>query len=79
MQIEAFPYRQPEGSIRALKRGAQVQTAKNEQSLVLSVKQLGPGEIHMVKSLHWGLNLLNYSNLRILFMVKGLMIVEMLN
>lgn len=60
-----FPYRQPEGAIRAVNRGAQVQTVQNEQSLVLSVENLGPGEIHMVKRVYTGnLNLLNYSNMR---------------
>ena len=67
-----FPYRQPVGSIRALNRGAQVQTVQNEQSLVLSVKQLGPGEIHMVKKFTpRGLNLLNYSNLRMFVHGEG--------
>lgn len=67
-----FPYRQPEGSIRAVNRGAQVQTVQNEQSLVLSVEQLGPGEIHMVKKVYTGgLNLLNYSNLRMFVHGEG--------
>lgn len=62
---EPFPYRQPDGAIRALNRGAQVQSLENEQSLVLSVENLGPQEIHMVKRVYPGkLNLLNYSNVR---------------
>ncbi len=67
-----FPYRQPEGSIRAVNRGAQVQTVLNEQSLVLSVNNLGPGEIHMVKRVYTGnLNLLNYSNMRMFVHGEG--------
>lgn len=62
---EPFPYRQPDGSIRALNRGAQVQALQNEQSIVLSVENLGPQEIHMIKRVYPGkLNLLNYSNMR---------------
>ena len=38
---EPIPYRQPEGSIRAVNRGAQVQSLANEQSLVLEVENLG--------------------------------------
>lgn len=67
-----FPYRQPDGSIRALNRGAQVQSLANEQSLVLSVENLGPGEIQMVKRVYPGkLNLLNYSNMRMFVHGEG--------
>lgn len=67
-----FPYRQPDGSIRALNRGAQVQSLANEQSLVLSVEDLGPGEIQMVKRVYPGsLNLLNYSNMRMFVHGEG--------
>lgn len=69
---QPFPYRQPEGSIRALNRGAQVQSLANEQSLVLSIENLGPGEIHMVKKVYPGnLNLLNYSNMRMFVHGEG--------
>lgn len=69
---EPFPYRQPDGSIRALNRGAQVQALQNEQSLVLSVEDLGPQEIHMVKRVYPGkLNLLNYSNVRMFVHGEG--------
>lgn len=69
---EPFPYRQPDGSIRALNRGAQVQALQNEQSLVLSVENLGPQEIHMVKRVYPGkLNLLNYSNVRMFVHGEG--------
>lgn len=69
---EPFPYRQPDGSIRALNRGAQVQALQNEQSLVLTVDDLGPEEIHMVKRVYPGnLNLLNYSNVRMFVHGEG--------
>ncbi len=69
---EPFPYRQPDGSIRALNRGAQVQALQNEQSLVLSVDDLGPEEIQMVKRVYPGkLNLLNYSNVRMFVHGEG--------
>jgi cell surface protein SprA len=69
---EPFPYRQPDGSIRALNRGAQVQALENEQSLVLNVENLGPGEIQMVKRVYPGkLNLLNYSNIRMFIHGEG--------
>ncbi len=69
---EPFPYRQPDGSIRALNRGAQVQALENEQSIVLSVESLGPGEIHMIKKVYPGkLNLLNYSNMRMFVHGEG--------
>lgn len=69
---EPFPYRQPDGSIRALNRSAQVQALENEQSLVLNVENLGPGEIQMVKRVYPGkLNLLNYSNVRMFVHGEG--------
>ena len=67
-----FPYRQPDGSIRSLNRGAQVQALENEQSLVLNVKNLGAGKIYMVKRVYSGsLNLLNYSNVRMFVHGEG--------
>lgn len=69
---EPFPYRQPDGSIRALNRSAQVQALENEQSLVLNVENLGSGEIQMVKRVYPGkLNLLNYSNIRMFVHGEG--------
>lgn len=66
------PYRQPQGSIRALNRGVQVNTLANEQSIVLGVEDLGPGEIRMVKRVYpGGLNLLNYSNMRMFVHGEG--------
>jgi len=69
---EPVPYRQPDGSIRALNRGVQVQSLANEQSIVLGVENLGPGEIQMVKKVYpGGLNLLNYSNMRMFVHGEG--------
>ena len=69
---EPIPYRQPDGSIRALNRGVQVQSLANEQSIVLGVENLGPGEIQMVKKVYpGGLNLLNYSNMRMFVHGEG--------
>lgn len=66
------PYRQPEGSIRALNRGVQVNTLANEQSIVLGVEELGAGEIRMVKRVYPSeLNLLNYSNMRMFVHGEG--------
>ncbi|MEX2605035.1 MAG: cell surface protein SprA [Gracilimonas sp.] len=69
---QPVPYRQPEGSIRALNRGVQVQTLANEQSIVLGVEDLGAGEIQMVKRVFTGdLNLLNYENMRMFVHGEG--------
>lgn len=67
-----IPYRQPEGSIRAANRGSQLQSLENEQSLVLRVEDLGPGEIQMVERIYpGGLNLLNYGNMRMFVHGEG--------
>lgn len=69
---EPFPYRQPDGAIRALNRSAQIQALENEQSLVLSVENLEAGMIQMVKRVYPGkLNLLNYSNMRMFVHGEG--------
>lgn len=69
---EPVPYRQPVGSIRAQNRGVQVNSLANEQSIVLGVENLGPGEIQMVKKVYpGGLNLLNYSNMRMFVHGEG--------
>lgn len=69
---EPVPYRQPEGAIRALNRGIQVQSLENEQSIVLGVEGLGAGELQMVKKVYpGGLNLLNYSNMRMFVHGEG--------
>ena len=67
-----IPYRQPEGSIRATNRGSQLQVLENEQSLVLDVEDLGPGEIQLVKRIYpGGLNFLNYGNMRMFVHGEG--------
>lgn len=66
------PYRQPEGAIRAVNRGAQSQSLANEQSLVLQTKGLGSQEINFVKRVYpGGLNFLNYSNIRMFVHGEG--------
>ncbi len=67
-----IPYRQPAGGIRAQNRGSQLQSLQNEQSIVLEVDNLGPGNIQMVKRVYpGGLNLLNYSNMRMFVHGEG--------
>lgn len=69
---EPIPYRQPEGAIRAVNRGAQSQTLANEQSLVLQTEGLGSQEINFVKRVYpGGLNFLNYSNIRMFVHGEG--------
>lgn len=66
------PYRQPEGAIRAVNRGAQSQSLANEQSLVLETEGLGSQEINFVKRVYpGGLNFLNYSNIRMFVHGEG--------
>lgn len=67
-----IPYRQPIGSIRALNRGVQVNSLANEQSLVMDVENLQPGDMQMVKRVYpGGLNMLNYSNMRMFVHGEG--------
>lgn len=67
-----IPYRQPEGAIRAVNRGAQVQSLANEQALVLQTEGLGSEEINLVKRVYpGGLNFLNYSNIRMFVHGEG--------
>lgn len=69
---EPFPYREPEGAIRAVNRGQQQNTLANEQSIVLEVEDLAGEEIRMVKKVYpGGLNLINYSNLRMFVHGEG--------
>jgi cell surface protein SprA len=69
---EPFPYREPEGAIRAVNRGQQQQTLANEQSIVLEVDDLPGEEIRMIKKVYpGGLNLINYSNLRMFVHGEG--------
>lgn len=67
-----IPYRQPEGAIRATNRSRQRQTISNEQSIVLDVQNLGPGELNMIKRVYpGGLNMVNYSNVRMFVHGEG--------
>ncbi|MGF1670931.1 MAG: cell surface protein SprA [Balneolaceae bacterium] len=67
-----FPYRIPEGVIRAQNRGTQLQSLQNEQSIALEVENLSGNSIQMVKRVYpGGLNLLNYSNLRMFVHGEG--------
>ncbi len=69
---EPIPYRQPFGGIRSVNRGSQLQSLANEQSLVLNVNNLGPEEILMIKKvIPGGVNLLNYSNMRMFVHGEG--------
>ncbi|MTI88702.1 MAG: cell surface protein SprA [Balneolaceae bacterium] len=67
-----IPYRQPEGSIRALNRGVQSQSLANEQSIALETEGLASQEIKMIKQVYTQeLNLLNYSNMRMFVHGEG--------
>jgi len=67
-----IPYRLPEGVIRSKNRAQQRQTVANEQSLVLQVDDLGAGELQMIKRVYpGGLNMVNYSNLRMFVHGEG--------
>ncbi|MEX0895237.1 MAG: cell surface protein SprA [Balneolaceae bacterium] len=69
---QPIPYRQPLGAIRAQDRGTQLQVLANEQSIVLDLENLGPQSIQMVKRNYpGGLNLLNYSNMRMFVHGEG--------
>lgn len=69
---EPFPYRIPEGVIRAENRGTQLQSLQNEQSVALQVENLSSNSLQMVKRVYpGGLNLLNYSNLRMFVHGEG--------
>lgn len=64
-QRRPIPYRQPEGAIRATNRGRQRQTIANEQSIAMGIRNLGPGELKMMKRVYpGGLNMIHYSNVR---------------
>lgn len=66
------PYRIPNGAIRSKNRSQQRQTVANEQSIVLQSDNLGPEEVKMVKRVYpGGLNMVNYSNLRMFVHGEG--------
>lgn len=67
-----FPYRQPEGAIRAQNRGSQLQSLQNEQSIVLQAENLGAQSVQLIRRVYTGgLNLLEYSNLRMFVHGEG--------
>ncbi|WP_234572333.1 T9SS outer membrane translocon Sov/SprA [Rhodohalobacter sp. 614A] len=67
-----FPYRQPEGAIRAENRASQLQSLQNEQSIVMDVNNLGPGSVQLIKRVYpGGLDMLNYSNMRMFVHGEG--------
>ncbi|MEL7834962.1 cell surface protein SprA [Fodinibius sp. Rm-B-1B1-1] len=71
-QRSPIPYRQPEGAIRAVNRDRQRQTIANEQSIVMNIENLGPGELKMMKRVYpGGLNMINYSNVRMFIHGEG--------
>jgi cell surface protein SprA len=71
-QREPIPYRQPEGAIRATNRGRQRQTVANEQSIVMNVQNLAGRELKMMKRVYpGGLNMVNYSNIRMFVHGEG--------
>lgn len=71
-QRRPFPYRQPEGAIRAMDRSRQRQTISNEQSIVMDVQNLAGGELKMMKRIYpGGLNMINYSHLRMFVHGEG--------
>lgn len=71
-QRQPIPYRQPEGAIRATNRSRQRQTIANEQSIVINARNLGPGELNMIKRVYpGGLNMVNYSNVRMFVHGEG--------
>ena len=69
---QPIPYRIPNGAIRSVQRGQQENILANEQSLSLRVEDLRSGEYRMIQRLYpSGLNLLNYSNLRMFVHGEG--------
>lgn len=67
-----IPYRQPEGAIRAENRASQLQSLQNEQSIVMDVNNLSPGATQLIRRVYpGGLDLLNYSNMRMFVHGEG--------
>jgi cell surface protein SprA len=67
-----IPYRQPDGAVRATNRSRQRQTISNEQSIVLDAENLGPADLQMIKRVYpGGLNMVNYSNVRMFVHGEG--------
>ncbi|TYP94945.1 cell surface protein SprA [Fodinibius salinus] len=71
-QRQPIPYRKPEGAVRATDRGRQRQTVQNEQSIVMNLQNLAGGELKMMKRVYpGGLNMINYSNVRMFVHGEG--------
>jgi len=67
-----IPYRVPRGTVRPIIRTQQGDLEGNEQALVLSVKDLRPNDLRMIRRNYTeGLNLINYSNLRMFVHGEG--------
>src|SRR5699024_8463196 len=53
-------------------RSRQRQTISNEQSVVMNIQNLGPGEVKMMKKVYpGGLNMVNYANVRMYIHGEG--------
>ncbi len=66
------PYREPPGAIRPVNRTQQGNLLANEQSLALKVQDLRQGDMRMIRRNYpGGLNLLNYSHLRMFVHGEG--------
>ncbi len=66
------PYRIPNGAIRSIQRGGQQETLANEQSLVLRVEDLPAGDLRLIRRVYpMGMNLTNYSNMRMFVHGEG--------
>lgn len=67
-----IPYRMPTGAIRSQQRGQAEITQENEQSLQLNTEDLRSEDIRFIRrSYTGGLNLLNYSNMRMFVHGEG--------
>ena len=67
-----IPYRVPRGTVRPIIRSPQGDLEGNEQSLVMSVNDLRQGDLRMIRRNYTqGLNLINYSNLRMFVHGEG--------
>ncbi len=64
-QRRPVPYRQPKGAIRPTNQSRKRRVLGNEQSLELVTKNLGPGELKMIKRIYpGGLDMTHYSHVR---------------
>jgi len=67
-----IPYLVPRGTVRPIIRSPQGDLEGNEQSLVMSVNDLRQGDLRMIRRNYTqGLNLINYSNLRMFVHGEG--------